>query len=121
MKYIAEFPSIFSVYYNYISVFSDLFRSILNLHRHFNYVRKLCNEKFLDIRELDDNFCTVWNTLDWIYNYKVMLFYGSSNKSEIVIYFRKEACWVDYYDQTFMIPLEETLPSHTMNVIKIYF
>ena len=25
-KYIAEFPSIFSVYYNYTSVFSDLFR-----------------------------------------------------------------------------------------------
>jgi hypothetical protein len=47
---IAEFPSIFSVYYNYTLVFSDLFRSILNLHRHFKYVKKLSNEKFLDIR-----------------------------------------------------------------------
>ena len=28
-KYIAEFPLIFSVYYNYTSVFSALFRSIL--------------------------------------------------------------------------------------------
>jgi hypothetical protein len=34
-KYIAEFPSVFSVYYNYTSVFSDLFRSIINLHTHF--------------------------------------------------------------------------------------
>jgi hypothetical protein len=48
-----------------------------------------------------------------------MLFYGGSNKSEMVIYFRKEARWVDCYDQTFMIPLEETQPLHTMNVIKI--
>ena len=50
-KYIAEFPTIFTVYYNYTSVFSDLFRSILNLHRHFKYVKKWSNEKFLDIRE----------------------------------------------------------------------
>jgi hypothetical protein len=55
-KYIAEFPSIFSVYYNYTSVFSDLFRSILYLHKHFKYVQKLSNEKFLDIRELDENY-----------------------------------------------------------------
>ena len=55
-KYITEFPSIFSVYYNYTSVYSDLFRSILNLHKHFKYVKKLSNEKFLDIRELDKNF-----------------------------------------------------------------
>ena len=59
-KYIAEFHSIFSVYYNYTSVFSDLFRSILNLHRHFEYVNKLSNEKFLDIRELDENFLTYY-------------------------------------------------------------
>ena len=59
-KYIAEFPSIFSVYYNYTSVFSDLFRSILNLHRHFKCVKKLSNEKFLDKRELDENFLTYY-------------------------------------------------------------
>ena len=39
---------------------SDLFRSILNLHRHFKYVKKLSNEKFLDIRELDENFLTYY-------------------------------------------------------------
>ena len=55
-KYIAEFPSIFSVYYNYTSVFSDLFLSIINLHRHLKYVKKLSNEKFLDIQELDENY-----------------------------------------------------------------
>ena len=49
-----------SVYYNYTSVFSDLVRSILNLHRHFKYVKKLSNEKFLDIRELDENFLTYY-------------------------------------------------------------
>ena len=59
-KYIAEFPSIFYVYYNYTSVFSDLFRSILYLHRNFKYVKKLSNEKFLDIRELDENFLTYY-------------------------------------------------------------
>ena len=59
-KYIAEFPSIFSVYYNYYSVYSDLFRSILNLHTHFKYVKQLSNEKFLDIRELDENFLTYY-------------------------------------------------------------
>ena len=59
-KYIAEFPSIFSVYYNYTSVFTDLFRSIINLHRHFKYVKKLSNEKFLDIRELDESFLTYY-------------------------------------------------------------
>ena len=59
-KYIAEYPSIFSVYYNFTSVFSDLFRSILYLHRHFKYVKKLSNEKFLDIREIDENFLTYY-------------------------------------------------------------
>ena len=59
-KYIAELPSIFSVYYNYTSVFSDLLRSILNLHTHFKYVKKLSNEKSLDIRELDKNFLTYY-------------------------------------------------------------
>jgi hypothetical protein len=50
--YIAEFPSIFSVYSNYTSVFSYLFRSILNLHRHFKI---LSNENFLDIQIKGDN------------------------------------------------------------------
>ena len=59
-KYLAEFPSIFTVYYNYISIFSYLFRSILNLHTHFKYVKKISNEKFLDIRELDENFLTYY-------------------------------------------------------------
>jgi hypothetical protein len=35
---------------------TDLFLSIINLHRHFKYVKKLSNEKFLDIRELDENY-----------------------------------------------------------------
>ena len=43
---------------NYSLVISDLFRSILNLHTHFKYIKKLSNEKFLDIRELDENFLT---------------------------------------------------------------
>jgi hypothetical protein len=46
--------------YNYTSVFSDLFWSTLNLHRHFKYVKKSSNEKFLDIRELDENFLTYY-------------------------------------------------------------
>ena len=62
-KYIAEFPSIFSVYYNYSSVFSDLFRSFLNLHKHFKYVKKLSNEKFLDIREFTSSSSRQENTL----------------------------------------------------------
>ena len=41
-------------------MFSDLFRSILYLHRNFKYVKKLSNEKFLDIRELDENFLTYY-------------------------------------------------------------
>ena len=65
-KYIAEFPSIFSVYYNYTSVSSDLFRSILNLHRHFKYVKQLSNEKFLDIRELGENFLTYYKVPRYI-------------------------------------------------------
>jgi hypothetical protein len=65
-KCYAEFPSIFSVYYNYTSVFSDLFRSILYLHRHFKYVKKLSNEKFLDIRELDEKFLTYYKILRYI-------------------------------------------------------
>jgi hypothetical protein len=30
------------------------------LHRHFKYVKKLSNEKFLDIRELNENFLTYY-------------------------------------------------------------
>ena len=30
------------------------------LHRHFKYVKKLSNEKFLDIRELDENYLTYY-------------------------------------------------------------
>jgi hypothetical protein len=30
------------------------------LHRHFKYVKKLSNEKFLDIRELDENVLTYY-------------------------------------------------------------
>jgi len=44
----------------FTSVFSDLFRSILNLHAHFKYIKKLSNEKSLDIRELDENFLTYY-------------------------------------------------------------
>jgi hypothetical protein len=42
------------------SLFSDLFRSIINLHKHFKYLKKFSNEKFLDIRELDENFLTYY-------------------------------------------------------------
>ena len=66
-KYIAEFPSIFSVYYNYTSVFTNLFRSILNLHTHFKYIKKLSNEMFLDIHELDENFLTHNKILRYIH------------------------------------------------------
>jgi hypothetical protein len=48
------------------SVFSDLFRSILNLSRHFKYVKKLSNEKFLDIRELDEKFITYYKIPKYI-------------------------------------------------------
>jgi hypothetical protein len=56
-KYIAEFPSIFSVYFNYTSVFSDFFRSILNLHRHFKYVKKKVSRTR---REFPYLFCCCW-------------------------------------------------------------
>ena len=32
----------------------------IHLHRHFKYVKKLSNERFLDIRELDENFLTYY-------------------------------------------------------------
>ena len=63
-----SYKYILSVYYNYTSVFSDLVWSILNLHRHFKYVKKLSNEKFLDIRELDENFltyCKIPRYIEW--------------------------------------------------------
>jgi hypothetical protein len=57
-KYIADFHSIFSVYYNYTSVFSDLFRSILNLHRHFKYVlTKLINKSKAKQSKAKQNKC----------------------------------------------------------------
>ena len=65
-KYLAEVPSIFTIYYNYTSIFSYLFWWILNLHTHFKYVKKISNEKFLDIRELDENFLTYYKILRYI-------------------------------------------------------
>ena len=70
--------SIFSVYYNYTSVFYDLFRSILNLHRHFKYVKKLSNEKFLDIRELGQNFLAY---------YKIFFFLSPSTPFSLLLLF----------------------------------
>ena len=90
--------SIFSVYYNidistlnktYLtSVFSDLFRSILNLHRHFKYVKKLSNEKVLDIRELDENFLTYYKIpryIEW---------YNRPFSSIIICWFHPLSLWL---------------------------
>ena len=85
--FLAEFPSIFTVYYNYTLVFSDLFRSILNLHRHFKYVKKLSNEKFLDIRELDENFLTYYKIpryIEW---------YNRPFSSIIICWFHPLSLW----------------------------
>ena len=61
---IAEFLTVFSVYYNPTSVFSDLFQFILDLHTHFKYVKKLSNEKYLDTRKLDENFLLIIKSRD---------------------------------------------------------
>ena len=46
--------------------FSDLFQFILDLRTHFKYVKKLSNEKYLDTRELDENFFTYYKIQRYI-------------------------------------------------------
>ena len=55
-KYIAELLSVFTEYYYCTFGIFRFPSEILNLHTYFKYVKKLCNEKFPDIRELDENF-----------------------------------------------------------------
>ena len=57
---------VFSVYYDYTLLFSDLFQFILDLHTHFKYVKKLSNEKYLDTCELDENFFTYYKISRYI-------------------------------------------------------
>ena len=84
-------------YFPYIIIilryFPDLFRSILNLHRHFKYVKKLSNEKVLDIRELDENFLTYYKIpryIEW---------YNRPFSSIIICWFHPLSIWYPLHVQ----------------------
>jgi hypothetical protein len=65
-KYIAELLSVFSEYYYCIFGIFRLPSAIL-IHIHTSkYVKKLSNEKFLDIRELDENLITYYKEPKYI-------------------------------------------------------
>jgi len=59
-KYINELLSVFSEYY-YCTFVIFLRPSVILIYIHTSkYVKKLSKEKFLDIRELDENFITYY-------------------------------------------------------------
>jgi hypothetical protein len=57
-QYIAELLSVFSEYYYCTFGHFRLPSGIHNLHTHFQIRQKLSNEKFFDMRELDEN--SIW-------------------------------------------------------------
>jgi hypothetical protein len=52
---------IFRILQLYFGIFRLISIDSKFAYTHFKYVKKLSNEKFLDIRELDENFLTYYN------------------------------------------------------------